>query len=118
MQEDLILRKYLQTVPVPGKVDMYKLTCEYPVKDGVNLTYLYDVARTNRPMAVASSLALRRKLEREGKLQSFHDKLTEGISKQQYRLINQDVEKEFTGLPQSFQLVNYVCKDTSATTKI
>ena len=110
MQEDLILRKALQTVPVPGKVDMYKLTCEYPLKDGVILTYLYDVARTNRPVAAASSLALRRKLEREGKLQSFHDKLTEGISKQQYRLINQDVEKEFTGLPQSYQLVNYVCK--------
>jgi hypothetical protein len=44
--------------------------------------------------------------------------LTEGILKQQYRLIDPVVEKEFSGLPQSFQLVNYVCKDTSATTKI
>ena len=118
MQEDLILRESLQTVPVAGKSGMFKLTCEYPVKDGVNLTYLYDVSRTNKRMAAASSLALRRKLEREGKLQSFHEKLTEGISKQQYRLIDPVVEKEFSGLPQSFQLVNYVCKDTSATTKI
>ena len=69
-------------------------------------------------MAVASSLALRRKLEREGKLQTFHDKVTEGVSKGQYRLITPAIEKEFTGLPQSYQLVKYVCKDTSATTKI
>jgi hypothetical protein len=118
MQEDLILRESLKSIPVDGKSGMFKLTCEYPVKAGVNLTYLYDVSRTNRRMAVASSLSLRRKLEREGKLLSFHEKLTEGISKQQYRLIDPLVEQEFLGLPQSFQLVNYVCKDTSATTKI
>ena len=71
MQEDLILRKAIQAIPVSpvaGNVEQYRLTCEYPLKDGINLTYLYDVARTNRPMAAASSLALRRKLEREGKL--------------------------------------------------
>ena len=93
MQEDLILRESLQTVPVAGKSGMFKLTCEYPVKDGVNLTYLYDVSRTNKRMAAASSLALRRKLEREGKLQSFHEKLTEGILKQQYRLIDPVLQK-------------------------
>ena len=38
--------------------------------------------------------------------------------KGQYRLINDDVEKEYMNLPQSFQLVNYVCKESSATTKI
>ena len=69
-------------------------------------------------MAVASSLALRKKLEKDGKLLAFHDKVYEGVSKGQYRLINDEVEKEYIGLPQSFQLVNYVCKETSATTKI
>ena len=65
MQEDLILRKAIQAIPVSpvaGNVEQYRLTCEYPLKDGVNLTYLYDAARTNRPMAAASSLALRRSL--------------------------------------------------------
>ena len=81
MQEDLILKKALQTIPVPGEKDKFKLTIEYPVKSDVDLTYLYDVKRTNKPMAVASSLALRRKLEKETKLKTFHQKLPKGINK-------------------------------------
>ena len=111
MTEDLILKKSIQVVPIPGEQNKYKLMCEYPLKNNVDLAYIYDVKRTNRAMAVASSLAFRRKLERDGKLQTFHEKLCEGITKGQYRLIDAAVEKEYMNLPQSYQLVNYVCKE-------
>ena len=62
MTEDLIIRKAIQVIPVDGERNKYKLTCEYPIKDNVNLAYIYDVKRSNKKMAVASSLALRRKL--------------------------------------------------------
>ena len=102
MTEDLIIRKAIQVIPVDGEQNKYKLMCEYPIKDNVNLAYIYDVKRSNKSMAVASSLALRRKLEKDGKLHAFHDKVCEGISKGQYRLINDEVEKEYMNLPQSF----------------
>ena len=55
---------------------------------------------------------------RDNQMDAFHAKVIEGINKQQYMVINYDVAKELEGLPQSWQLINYVIKDTSATTKI
>ena len=69
-------------------------------------------------MAFAASESLWKKLLRDGKLDSFHEKVMEGVAKKQYLLVDETVEKEFEGLPCSFQLINYVVKDTSATTKI
>ena len=69
-------------------------------------------------MAVAASESLRKKLLKDNRLDASHTKVIEGINKQQYKVINDDVAKELEGLPQSWQLINYVIKDTSATTKI
>ena len=88
MTEDLILKRSIQVISVPGEQNKFRLMVEYPLKDNVDLAYIYDVKRSNRGMAAASSLALRRKLERDGKLQAFHDKLCEGITKGQYCLID------------------------------
>ena len=40
MQEDLLLRKAIEVIPVAGNDNKFRLTCEYPLKEGINLTYL------------------------------------------------------------------------------
>ena len=40
------------------------------------------------------------------------------LLKKQYTLIDADCEATHSGLPVSYQLINFICKDTSASTKI
>ena len=118
IEEDKKLRQSLQVVPLQGHPNRFKLFCEYPVHEDVDLAYVCSAKKSNRNMAVAASESLRRKLLRDNKLDAFQSKVIEGINKKQYVVISDTVAKELEGLPQSFQLINYVIKDTSATTKI
>ena len=69
-------------------------------------------------MARTSSESLMKKLLRDKKLEAFHAKVWEGVTKKQYTLIDADCEAAHSGLPVSYQLINFICKDTSASTKI
>ena len=40
------------------------------------------------------------------------------LLKKQYTLINAECEAAHAGLPVSYQLINFICKDTSTNTKI
>ena len=99
IEEDKVLRQSLQIVPVQEHPKRFKLLCEYPVHQDVDLAYLYSASKSNRKMAVAASESLRKKLLKDNQLDAFHAKVIEGINKKQYKVINDDVAKELEGLP-------------------
>ena len=85
--------------------------------------YCYDTkgcvsCKSNRYMAKTSSESLRKKLFRDKQIEAFHAKVWEGVSKKQYTLIDADCEAAHAGLPVTYQLINFICKDASASTKI
>merc|ERR1712030_159827 len=73
---------------------------------------------SNKKIAVQSSTSLRKKLEREGYLMDFHTQIWDAVQKGEFVEVDDEVRRVHQGLPFSFQLVNYVHKATSSTTKL
>jgi hypothetical protein len=75
MLEDARIKEAL--VVTPGIVDKSKSTIslEYPIKPEIDLAYLYSASKSNKSMARMSSLNLRKKLSKDGKLLDFHKKV-------------------------------------------
>jgi hypothetical protein len=69
-------------------------------------------------MARISSESLRKKLLKKGKLVDFHLKFMDRVDKHHCQLITPEIETAHAGLPQSWQFINYVIKESSASTKI
>ena len=91
---------------------------DYPELPDVNLSEKYQAgAKSHRCIAVQSSTNLRKKLEREGYLTEFHDQIMSAVNKGEFLEVNDDVRKMHDGLPYSYQLINYVHKATSSSTK-
>ena len=68
-------------------------------------------------MAKAASLSLRRKLSKSGKLEDFHAKVMESITDKHVVVMNEKLTSEHADIPRSYQLINVVYKDSSASTK-
>ena len=65
-----------------------------------------------------SSTNLRKKLEREGYLEDFHAQIWAAVEKGEFVEVTDEIKQLHQGLPFSFQLVNYVHKATSSSTKL
>ena len=65
-----------------------------------------------------SSINLCKKLEHEGYLAEFNQQIWDAVNKGEFVEVNDEVRKLHEGLPFSYQLVNYVHKSTSNSTKL
>jgi hypothetical protein len=118
MLEDERIKDALIVSPAVDGKSGSKISLEYPIKPEVDLAFLYSANKSNKSMARLSLQALRKKLLKEGKLLDFHKKGMDGVEKQHCKLITREVEKAHQSLLQSWQLINYVVKESSASTKI
>ena len=91
LEEDKMIGDAIQIEPVANIPGRFKLSLEYPVQPGVDLAYIYSAAKSNRYMARTSSESLRKKLLRDKKLEAFHAKVWEGVTKKQFTLIDLNV---------------------------
>ena len=116
MEQDVTIRNAIKkTKQQDGSI---KLCLEYPIKKELDLAYLYSASKANSKMARMSSESLRKKLIREGKLEAFNSKVWEGVDKGQYVIVDKEVQEQHQDEPVSYQLINYIIKDTSASTKL
>ena len=82
MLDDAKIKEAITVSPAEGKKeDFQKISLEYPIKENVNLAFLYSASKSNKNMARLSSEALRKKLLKEGKLTDFHLKVWDGVQK-------------------------------------
>ena len=116
MEQDVTIRNAIKkNKQQDGSI---KLCLEYPIKKELDLAYLYSASKANSKMARMSSESLRKKLIREGKLEAFNSKVWEGVDKGQYVIVDKEVQEQHQDEPVSYQLINYIIKDTSASTKL
>ena len=92
---------------------------DYPELPGVELTQKYLAGQgSNKNVATQSSLNLRRKLKREGYLSDFHTQIWDSVEKGKFTEVTDQVRDAHQGLPFRYQLINYVHKATSNSTKL
>ena len=120
LEEDERIRNALQIRQVVDQdgVVRKEFVIEYPIKEGVNINQLYTINNSNRSAAIKSSCNLRRKLIKEGQIDDFHLKVWEGVEKQQYVVVTDEVQQLHQKYPESYQLINYIVKESSASTKL
>ena len=100
MEQDIIIKDAIkQHKQLDGSI---KLCLEYPIKQGLDLAYLYSASKTNARMARLSTESLRKKLIREGKIETFNSKVWEGVTKGQYVIIDKQVQAEHENEPVSY----------------
>ena len=61
---------------------------------------------------------MRNKLDKEGFLDNFHAQIITAIEKGEFVIVTPEVAKAHDGLATSYQLINFVHKSTSTTTKL
>ena len=118
MGEDAVIKEALKIKQVSGSGQdaKYKLELEYPTY--APLSESYNDQNSNKTMAIAASRSLRKKLLKTGKAEEFHAKVMDGLSKKHYVVVTDEVERAHSELPKSYQLINYVQKQSSASTKV
>ena len=118
MGEDAIIKEALKVEHVSGDGQnaKFRFYIEYPTYQP--LDQIYNEKNTNRGMAMAASKSLRRKLLKSGRAEEFHAKVMDAMDKQHVIEVTPKVEREHSNLPQSFQLINFVCMESSASTKV
>ena len=116
--EDAIIRRALEIHKISekdGKV-INEFRIDYPTY--VNLDKVYTKANCNDSMARQASLSLRRKLVKGNKIEAFHEKVMESVEAGHVVVMTPELIKQHSDLPSSYQLVNVVYKDSSASTKV
>ena len=118
MGEDAVIKDALKVKQVSGSGQSakYIVELEYPTYEPLHS--VYNDQNSNRTMAIAASKSLRKKLLKSGKAEEFHAKVMDGLSKQHYVEVADEVERAHSKLPKSYQLINYVQKQSSASTKV
>ena len=89
---------------------------EYPTHG--DLSEIYTEQNCNEKMALESSKSLRRKLIKSGKIHEFHNKVMDSVTKGHVAVMNAKMKKDYEKLPRSYQLINYVVKESSASKKL
>ena len=117
MEEDENIRKAIEVKPNEEQTG-FRFWVEYPTISREGFASLYRPENSNQKMALESSKRLRVKLKREGKLLQFHNQVWEAVSKKYALPMSPELNSKYEGLPASYQLINFVIKDTSATTKL
>ena len=69
-------------------------------------------------MARQATLSLQRKLVKRGKIDDFHSRVMESIEAKQVVIMTDELTRIHSDLPRSYQLINVVYKDSSASTKV
>ena len=92
---------------------------DYPELPDVNLSQKYLAGqRSNKAIAVQSSTNLREKLDKEVFWGDFHEQIMSAVEKGEFMVVTENVKQLHEGLPYSYQLINYVHKTTSSSTKL
>ena len=106
----------MEPVSGHGQSARFKISLEYPTHRPIH--EIYNEKNSNRGMAMAASKSLRRKLLKSGQAEEFHLKVLDGLEKGHMVEVTPQVQKVHDGLPQSYQLINYVHKESSGSTKL
>ena len=118
LEESKSIRQAMKVSKDPTDESKFIITIDYPTRDGVSLKDLYTEENSNRAMALKSSESLRNRLSKLNKLQDFHSQIAESIAKGHVAEITSELATRYKGQPISYQLINYVEKASSATTKM
>ena len=114
-----MIEESISCVPVAGKTNVWKFELDYPELPDVNLSEKYKCgANSNKNIAIKSTTNLRNKLDKEGFLDEFHTQITTAIEKGEFVIVTPEVAKAHDGLAMSYQLINFVHKTSSTSTKL
>ena len=118
ISEDAVIRKALEIhkISEKGEEIINEFRINYPTYMDLNTVYTKNNCNDN--MARQASLSLRRKLAKGNKIQAFHDKVMESVEAGHVVIMTPDLIDQHADLPRSYQLVNVVYKDSSASTKV
>ena len=118
MAEDDVIKSALQLEYMSGEGNtlVQRFTIEYPTY--LPLAEVYTDTNCNAKMAQAASRSLRRKLIKEQKVIEFTNKLADAIMKGHIVEVDEEVIKFLSKYPKSYQLINFVIKDSSASQKL
>ena len=116
--EDATIRRALEVHRISGKNEeiINEFRIDYPTY--MSLDKVYTDKNCNDNMARQASLSLRRKLVKGNKVQAFHEKVMESVQANHVVVMTPELIKQHADLPKSYQLVNVVYKDSSASTKV
>ena len=119
LEETRMIEESISCVPVAGKTNVWKFELDYPELPDVNLSEKYKCgANSNKNIAIKSTTNLRNKLDKEGFLDEFHTQITTAIEKGEFVIVTPEVAKAHDGLAMSYQLINFVHKTSSTSTKL
>ena len=118
LEESNAIRQAMKVLEDPTDKCKRIISIEYPTRHGVSLKDLYTEENCNRAMALKSSESLRNRLCKINKLQEFHSQISESVAKGHIAEVTDELAARYKGLPISYQLINYVEKPSSATTKL
>ena len=118
LSEDASIKGALKLERVSGSDKSLKqqFMIEYPTHN--NLDQIYTEENCNQKMAMESSKALRKKLIKSQKIHEFHAKVMDSVEKGHTAVMTDKMKQQYEGLPKSYQLINYVVKESSASTKL
>ena len=116
--EDAIIRRALEIHKISEKDEevINEFRIDYPTY--MSLDKVYTKTNCNDSMARQASLSLRRKLVKGNKVQAFHEKVMESVQANHVVEMTPELIRQHADLPSSYQLVNVVYKDSSASTKV
>ena len=119
LEETRLLDEAISCVSVAGKENVWMFELDYPELPDVDLSQKYLAGQSsNKAVAVQSSTSLRKKLDKEGYLEDFHEQIMSAVEKGEFMIVTENVKQLHESLPCSYQLVNYVHKTTSSSTKL
>ena len=118
LDQDLKIKDALKLEQVSGEGKSLKqrFIIEYPTHSDLN--EVYTEQNCNERMALQSSKSLRKKLIKNGKIHEFHDKVVDSVTKGHVAVMTPKMKRDHENLPRSYQLINYVVKESSASTKL
>ena len=117
-EETEIIRKAIEVKPDPARPGKKYIFVEYPAKEGRDLSTLYTARNSNEAMAKASSVSLHKRLSKAGLLTAFDEQIKKALSSEHMITVTDSVKAEHAQYPSLFQLINYVLKPSSASTKV
>lgn len=116
--EQEVIRQSIEIRDDPDRSGMKIFHIDYPEREGVDLDQRYTDRNANESMARNASSSLHKRLKKLGLLTVFDQQIKKSISDGHFIEVTPEIEKEYEGLPRSWQLINYVEKPSSVTTRV
>ena len=108
--------KNVEIIPNPERPGKFMFLVQY-VWHKIDIFEQFNSSRTNYRQVLKSTLDLRKRLLKMGKLSEFDNLIKEEVASGFMKPLNEEDEHRFSSLPECFNRLNLVFKDSSETTK-